>query len=142
MASTCSTNEGRRNTSRLLVGKPEGKRLLGRPKRRWMDNMKIDLRVIVWGNMDWIDLAQERDQRRAFVNTVMNLYVPCNVGKFLSSCTAASFSRRAQLHKVSHVSFVPLRANSKPVQVPPTVIINLHLSYSACFVSECMFQQH
>jgi hypothetical protein len=58
------------------VGKPEGKRPLGRPKHRWVDNNKIDLRGIEWGGMFWIDLAQDRDQWRALVNTVMNLRVP------------------------------------------------------------------
>jgi hypothetical protein len=59
-----------------LVGKPEGKRPLGRPRRRWEDNIKVDLRKKGWGGMDWIDLAQDRDQWRALVNTVMNLRVP------------------------------------------------------------------
>jgi hypothetical protein len=58
------------------VGKPEGKRTLGRPRRRREDNIKIDFREIKWGGMDWIDLAQDRDQWRALVNTVMNLRVP------------------------------------------------------------------
>jgi hypothetical protein len=58
------------------VGKPEGKRPLGRPRRRWEDNIKMDLREIGWGGMDWIYLALDRDQLRAFVNTVMNLRVP------------------------------------------------------------------
>jgi hypothetical protein len=57
------------------VGKPEGQRLLERPTRRW-DDIKIDLREIGWGSMDWIDLPQDRDQWRALVNTVMNLRVP------------------------------------------------------------------
>jgi hypothetical protein len=56
-----------------------------------------------WGDMDWIDLAQDRDQRRALVNTVLNLRVPYNVGKFLSSCTTEGFSRRAHLHGVSYI---------------------------------------
>jgi hypothetical protein len=60
----------------ILVGKPEGKRPLGRPRRRWVDNIKIDLREIVWDGVDWIDLAQDRDQWRALVNTVMNLQLP------------------------------------------------------------------
>jgi hypothetical protein len=55
------------------VGKPEGKRPLGRPRRRWVDNMKMYLREIVLGGMDWIDLVQDRDQWRALVNTLMNL---------------------------------------------------------------------
>jgi hypothetical protein len=61
---------------KILVGKPEGKRPLGRPRRRWKDNIRMDLREIGWGGMDWIDLAQDRDQWRAVVNTVMNLQVP------------------------------------------------------------------
>jgi hypothetical protein len=60
----------------LLVGKPEGKRPLRLPRRRWVDNIKIDLREMGWGRMDWIDLAQDRDRWRALVNTVMNLRVP------------------------------------------------------------------
>jgi hypothetical protein len=58
------------------VGKPEGKRPLGRPRRRWEDSIKMDHREIEWVGMDWIDLAQDRDQWRAFVNTIMNLWVP------------------------------------------------------------------
>jgi hypothetical protein len=83
------------------VGKPEGKRPLGRPRYMWEDRTGIDLREIGWGGMDWIDLAWDRDQWRALVNTVMNLRVPYNVGKFLSSCATGGFSRRAQLQGVS-----------------------------------------
>jgi hypothetical protein len=61
---------------RALVGKPEGKRPLGRSRPRWDDNMKMDLRETGWGDMDWIDLDQDRDQRRALVNTVMSLRIP------------------------------------------------------------------
>jgi hypothetical protein len=65
-----------------------------------VDNIKMDLREIGWDGMDWIDMAQDRrDQWRALVNTVMNLRVRINAGKFLSSCTSVSFSRRAQLHE-------------------------------------------
>jgi hypothetical protein len=60
----------------ILVGKPERKRPLGRPRRKWVDNIKIDLREIGWDGVDRIDLAQDRDQWRALVNTVMNLRVP------------------------------------------------------------------
>jgi hypothetical protein len=81
------------------MGNPEGKRPLGRPRRRWVDSIKIGLRETGWDGMDWIDLAQDRDQWRALVNVVMNLRVPQNVGKFLSGCTIGSFSRRAQLHE-------------------------------------------
>jgi hypothetical protein len=66
----------RRNAYRILVGKPEGKRLLGRPRRRWVDNIKMDLRVKGCDGMDRIYLARDRDQWRALVNTVMNLRVP------------------------------------------------------------------
>jgi hypothetical protein len=65
-----------RNAYRILVGKPEGKRQLRRPRRRWVYNTKMDLREMGWGGMDWIDLAQDRDQWWAHVNMVMNLRVP------------------------------------------------------------------
>jgi hypothetical protein len=65
-----------RNVYRILVGNPEGKRPLGRPRRRWVDNIKMDLGEIGWDGVDWIELAQDRDQWRALVNTVMNLRVP------------------------------------------------------------------
>jgi hypothetical protein len=65
-----------RNAYRILVGKPEGKRPLGRPTRRWVDNIKMDLRNIEWDGVDCIELAQDRDQWRALVNTVINLRVP------------------------------------------------------------------
>jgi hypothetical protein len=65
----------KRNVYRILVGKPEGKRPLGRARRRWEDNIKMDLREIGWGGMDWIELAQDRNQWRALVNMVMNLRV-------------------------------------------------------------------
>jgi hypothetical protein len=66
----------RRGAYRALVGKPEGRRPLGRPRRRWEDNIKMDLREIGWGGKDWINLAEERDRWRALVNAVMNLRVP------------------------------------------------------------------
>jgi hypothetical protein len=78
---------------------PEGKRQLGRPRRRWVDNIKIDLREIGWDGVDWIAMAQDRDQWRALVNTVLNLRVPKNAGVFLRGCTIDSSSRRAQLRK-------------------------------------------
>jgi hypothetical protein len=64
-----------------------------------VDNIKMDLREIGWGGMDWIDLAQDMDQWRALVNTVMNLRVSQNVGKFMSSCATSSFSGRVQVHE-------------------------------------------
>jgi hypothetical protein len=66
------------------MGKPDGKRLFGGRRRRWEDNIKMDLREIGWGGMDWIHMAQDRDQWRALVTTVMNLRVAQNIGKFLS----------------------------------------------------------
>jgi hypothetical protein len=66
----------KRNAYRRLVGIPEGNGPLGRPRRRWVDNIKMDLRDIEWNGMAWIDLAQNRNQWRAPVNTVMNLRVP------------------------------------------------------------------
>jgi hypothetical protein len=60
---------------RILMGRPEGRRPLGRPRRRWKKNIKIDLQDLGWG-MDWIELAQDRDRWRAVVNEVMNLRVP------------------------------------------------------------------
>ena len=66
----------RRGVYRGLVGKPEGNRPLGRPRRRWEDNIKMDLRKVECGGMDWIEVAQDRDRWRALVNAVMNLLVP------------------------------------------------------------------
>jgi hypothetical protein len=76
MGRACSTNGEKGNANRILVGKPVGKGPLGRPRRRGVDNIKMDLREIGWKGMDWIDLAQDRDQCRVPVNTLMNLRVP------------------------------------------------------------------
>jgi hypothetical protein len=76
MDRACSTNGEKRNAYGILVGKPEGKRPLGRQRRRWVNNIKRDLREIGWDAVDWIDLAQERDQWRAIVNMVMNFPIP------------------------------------------------------------------
>jgi hypothetical protein len=80
------------NAYRLLVGKPEGKRPLGRPRRRWVDNIRIDLGEVGWGDVDWIGLAQDRNRWRALVNSVLNLRVPFNAGK-ISSGLASMASR-------------------------------------------------
>jgi hypothetical protein len=64
------------NAYRILVGKPEGKRLMERPRHRWMGNIKMDVRVIGWDGMNWVDVAQDRDNLRVLVNTVMKLRVP------------------------------------------------------------------
>jgi hypothetical protein len=66
----------KRNAYRILVGNPEGKRPLGRPRHRWVDNIKIDFREIGWDGIDWIDLAQDMDWWRALVKAIMNFQVP------------------------------------------------------------------
>jgi hypothetical protein len=93
----------RRNAYRLLVGKPELKRPLARPRRRWVDNIK-DLGETGWGDVDWLDLAQDRDKRRALVNAVMNLRFPYNARKLSSGCTTGGLSSSAQLHRVSFLN--------------------------------------
>jgi hypothetical protein len=66
----------KRHAYRIPVGKPDGRRPLGRPRHRWMANIRMNLKEIGWGGMNWIDLAQDMDQWRAEVNTVMNFQVP------------------------------------------------------------------
>ena len=73
----------KRGVHRVLVWKPEGKRPMGRPRRRWEDNIKMDLQEVGGRCGDWMELAQDRDRRRALVSTVMNLR---NAGNFLTSC--------------------------------------------------------
>jgi hypothetical protein len=88
----------KKNVYRILVGKPEGKGPLGRPRRRWVYNINMKFREIEWDRMVWIDLAKEGDQWRALLNTAINLRVPKMLGNSLSSCTIGGFSRRALLH--------------------------------------------
>ena len=91
----------RRVVYRVLVGKPEGKRPLGRPRRRWVDNIRMELQKVGCGYMDWIGLTRDRDRWRTLVSAVMNLRVPWNAGNFLTSCKPVSFSRRTLHHGVS-----------------------------------------
>ena len=93
-----------RGVYRFLVGKPEGKGPLGRPRRRWVDNIKMDLQEVGCGYLDWIRLAQDRDRWRTLVSAVMNIRVPWNAGNFLTSCKQVSFSRRTLHHGVSKYS--------------------------------------
>jgi hypothetical protein len=76
MGGACSTNGEKRNAYTILVGKPRGRRPLGRHKHRWDDNIRMGVREIGWSGMDWTDLAEDSDQFRALVNRVMNLRVP------------------------------------------------------------------
>jgi hypothetical protein len=89
-----------RNACDILVGKYEVKRALGKSRCRWEDNIGMDFTEIGWEGVDWIQLAQNRGQWRAVVNTVMKLQVPCKVGNFLTSCVTISFSRKTLLHGV------------------------------------------
>jgi len=73
----------RRGIYRVLVGKPEGKRPLARPRHRWAGNIKMDLQEVGCGGMNWIELAQGRDSWQALLNAVMNLRVPIKCGEFL-----------------------------------------------------------
>jgi hypothetical protein len=83
------------------VGKPEGKRPLGRPCRLWVDNIRIDLIEVGWSDVDWIGLAQDRNRWRALVNSLLNPRVPQNAGKLSSVQTTRDLSSSAQLHGVS-----------------------------------------
>jgi hypothetical protein len=76
MGRTCSTNGEKRNAYKILVGSPEGRRPLGRPRLRWVNNIKMNLGDIGWDGRDWIDLAQDGDQWKALVNAVMKFRVP------------------------------------------------------------------
>jgi hypothetical protein len=85
------------------VAKPEGKRPLGRQRRRWVD-VRIDLGEIGWGGLDWIGLAHDKDKWRALVNVVKNLRVPRNAGKLSTGYTAGDLSSSAQLIELSRLS--------------------------------------
>jgi hypothetical protein len=91
----------KRNVCRLLVGKPEEKRPLGRPRRRWVDNIRMDLGEVGWGDVDWIGLAQDKNRWRAVVNSVLNLRVPRNAGKISNGLTSSGLSSSVQHHIVS-----------------------------------------
>jgi hypothetical protein len=87
--------EEEKNAFRLLVGKSEEKRPLGRPRRRWVDNFRMDLGEVEWSDVDWIGTGGE------LVNSVLNLRVPLNAGKLSSGLASSGLSSGAQLHLVS-----------------------------------------
>jgi hypothetical protein len=116
-----------------LVGKPKGKRPPERPQCRWEDNIKIVHRKIGCGDVDLIDLAQDIEQWQGFVSTVMNLWVPYIVGKFLNSWAAVSFSRSALLHGVGWLVNVYIQSYPelwlfKLWRLWLTDILNCHIS--------------
>ena len=90
-----------RGVHRVLVGKPEGKRPLGRPRRRWEDNIKMELQEVGEGCGNWMELAPDRDMWQALVSTVRNLRVPKMRGISGLAAEPVSFSRRTLLHGVS-----------------------------------------
>ena len=97
----CSAYGERRGVYRVLVGKPEGKRPLGRPRRRWVDDSKMDLQEVRCRGTDWIDLAQDMDRWRALLHAVMNLRVSQDAGN-LTSRKPVSSSRRTMPRGVSY----------------------------------------
>jgi hypothetical protein len=100
MGGACGSH-GKVRGAYILVRRPEGTRPLGRPRHRWEDNILMDLKEIGFGDVDWIHSAQDRDTWWAFVNTVMNLWVPKMRGISGLAEHTLSFSRRSLLHGVS-----------------------------------------
>jgi hypothetical protein len=101
MGGAYNTNGEKRNAYRLLVGKPEGRRPLGIPRRRWVNNIKMDLGEVGWGDVDWMGMDQDMNSWRALVNSVLNLRAPRNAGKLPSVLTFGGLSSSAQLLIVS-----------------------------------------
>jgi hypothetical protein len=136
MGGACSTNGERRNAYRLLVGKPEGRRPLGRPRRKCLDNIRTDLVEVEWGGVDWIGLAEDRDRWRTFANSVLNLRIPYNAERLSSVQTTRDLSSSAQLLGVSYnmQAFSPIydSRNSLTVVLTATIVAVQQLSYSIC----------
>ena len=101
MGWVCGAYGWREGMYRVLLGKPERRGPVERPRRRWVDNIRMDLQEVGCGYMDWIGLAQDRDRWRTLVSAVMNVWVRWNAGNFLTSCKPVSFSRRTLHHGVS-----------------------------------------
>ena len=118
-----------RGVYRVFVGKPEGKRPLERPRRRWVDNIRMDIQEVGCGYMDWIGLAHDRDRWRTFVSAVMNLRVPWNAGNLLTSCKPVSFSRRTLHHGVS--KYLPQRISAF-IQIGRRVNRNVNATFFMC----------
>jgi hypothetical protein len=121
MGGPCSTNGEKMNAYRLLVGKPEGKRPLGRPRRRRVDNIRMDLGEVRWGDVDWIGLAQDRNRWRTLVHSVLKLRVPRNAGK--PSSGLALVASRVVFSFIELVSYVeecrpPLWSSGLVITVP------------------------
>jgi hypothetical protein len=101
MQGACSTNGEKRKAYRLLVGNPEGRKALGRPRRRWVNNIKMYFEEIGLGrrDIDWSSLAQDKEKWRSLVTTIMNLWVPQNAAKPSSGCKTGDLLSDAQLHR-------------------------------------------
>jgi hypothetical protein len=97
-------NGEKRDAYELLVRKSVIKRPLGRPKRRWVDKIKKDLRRVEFDDMDCIVMAQNRERQRSLVNTVLNLQIPLNYWNLLSGCTSGVLSRIAQIYGVNYLA--------------------------------------
>jgi hypothetical protein len=100
MGGACSTNGEKSYAYRLLVRKPKGKTRLGRPRRSWVDNIRIDLGEVGLGDVDWIGVTQNWNRWRALANSVLNLRDPQNAGKLSSVLTTGGLSSGSHLHGV------------------------------------------
>ena len=100
MGWACGANGWGEGVYRVLLRKPEGRTPLGRLRRRWVDNIRMDFQEVGCGYVDWIGLAQDRDRWRTLVRAVVNLRVPWNAGNFLTICKPVSFSRKTLHHGV------------------------------------------